>query len=241
MAAQTDSRAPTRLSEPHHTGSPRRGNRRALILMALAAVGVALASYRFVFLGLEASFFVMLAQIEARPLAFLIHVAASPIALAIGAIQFFPRLRTARPRLHRWLGRLYGLAILAGGLAGLVMAPTSVGGPVAGWGFGLLAVIWIAVTAQAVRLAMAGRFDAHRRWMIRSYALTFAAVTLRIYLPFFMAAGIEYPAASVYLAWLAWVPNLVAVEWWLRRRGSRRREHPSDARPASMRLGRLAD
>lgn len=202
---------------PTTSASPTRSSRRGLWLTAVLSIGVALASYRFLFLGLEASFAVMLEQIQARPLAFLIHVAASPVALAIGAVQFFPRLRAARPGLHRWLGRTYGLAILAGGVAGLVMAPTAVGGPLAGLGFGLLALAWLFTTGQAVRLAMARRFDEHRRWMIRSFALTFAAVTLRIYLPMFMGAGFDYPAASVWLAWLCWVPNLLVVEWWLRR------------------------
>ncbi|MEZ5660921.1 MAG: DUF2306 domain-containing protein [Burkholderiaceae bacterium] len=214
------------VSNPHHaplaggreTG---RGSRRWLITKAVSSVLVALVSYRFLFLGLAPAFQELTAQISAAPLAFLIHVAASPIALAVGAIQFFPAMRARRPALHRWLGRVYGLAILAGGLAGLVMAPTSVGGPVAGWGFGLLAVIWVAVTAQAVRLAMAGRFAEHRRWMIRSYALTFAAVTLRLYLPLFFANGYDYAQASVWLAWLAWIPNLLAVEWWLRRQAPR--------------------
>src|SRR5690606_34610916 len=124
------------------------------------------------------------------------HVVASPVALAIGAVQFLPRLRAARPGLHRWLGRAYGVAILVGGLGGLAMAPTASGGPVATWGFGLLAVLWIGTTAQAVRLAMARRFVEHRRWMARSYALTFGAVTLRLYLPFFLIGGMDYAQAS---------------------------------------------
>ena len=50
-----------------------------------------------------------------------------------------------------------------------------------------------------------------------SPSLTFAAVTLRLYLPFFFANGFSYTEASVYVAWMCWVPNLLAVEWWLRR------------------------
>ena len=58
----------------------------------------------------------------------------------------------------------------------------------------------------------------HRCWMIRSYALTFAAVTLRLELPlFFIFGGMEYPVASSYVAWLCWVPNLFIAELYLRR------------------------
>lgn len=48
--------------------------------------------------------------------------------------------------------------------------------------------------------------------MVRNFALTLAAVTLRIYLPASMIAGIEFEVAYPYIAWLCWVPNLVAAE-----------------------------
>jgi hypothetical protein len=53
--------------------------------------------------------------------------------------------------------------------------------------------------------------------MIRSFALTFAAVTLRLGLFPMMAAGMIYVEAIVWLAWLSWLPNLVVAELWLRR------------------------
>lgn len=187
---------------------------------ATLAVLVALVSYRFLFLDLSAAFPDMLGHIAERPLAFALHIVASPVALALGLLQFSSRLRSRRPAVHRWSGRAYALAVLAGGLAGLILAPGVSGGPVAAWGFGLLAVIWIAVTGQAVRSAMAARFVAHRRWMIRSYALTFGAVTFRLYLPlFFGLGGMDYAQASVWIAWLSWLPNLLLAEWWLAREG----------------------
>jgi hypothetical protein len=56
--------------------------------------------------------------------------------------------------------------------------------------------------------------------MIRNYALTFAAVTLRIYLGLFFAARMEFSDFYPSLAWLCWVPNLILTEWWLLRRNS---------------------
>src|SRR5260370_20371385 len=53
--------------------------------------------------------------------------------------------------------------------------------------------------------------------MIRSYALTLAAVTLRIYLPASQIAGIPFPDAYQTISWLCWVPNLVVAEWWILR------------------------
>jgi hypothetical protein len=54
--------------------------------------------------------------------------------------------------------------------------------------------------------------------MLRNYSLTFAAVTLRIYLP--LAAAIMHlsfiPSYRV-ISWLCWVPNLVVAEALVRR------------------------
>jgi uncharacterized membrane protein len=193
-------------------------SRSAFWFLAITSLLVALISYRFLALDLMQAFETMQSHILNQKTAFLVHITASPIALALGVFQFSHKLRQRWPRLHRLSGRIYALAILLGGISGLVMAFGAIGGAVAGWGFGLLAVLWIGVTAQAVRLAMQRRIADHRRWMMRSFALTFAAVTLRLYLPVFMASGMDYAAASVYVAWLCWVPNLFVAEYILRRK-----------------------
>jgi len=191
-------------------------------LFWLAALAIALVSYRFLALGLATAFPSMLGHITDRNLVFLMHIVASPIALVLGLFQFLPRLRETRPALHRWNGRAYGLAVLTGGIAGLILALGSFDRPVAALGFGTLAILWLGVTAQAVRSAMAGRIAEHRRWMIRSFALTFAAVTLRLALPFFFIfGGMNYPEASSYVSWLCWIPNLIIAELYLRRYSGR--------------------
>jgi uncharacterized membrane protein len=189
-----------------------------LPVAATFSVLIALMSWRFLAQGLGPAFPQMLGHIEATRLAFLVHVAAAPVALALATFQLMPRLRARRPRVHRWSGRVYGLAILVGGVGALVMAPGSNGGLVASIGFGLLGVLWIAFTGIGIARARAGDYAAHRRWMIRSFALTFAAVTLRLWLFPMMASGMAYEEAIAYLAWLAWVPNLVVAEAMLRRR-----------------------
>jgi hypothetical protein len=54
--------------------------------------------------------------------------------------------------------------------------------------------------------------------MIRSFALTFAAVTLRLYLPFPMIWGFEFIEGYRIIAWLCWVPNLLIAELWIHNR-----------------------
>ena len=78
------------------------------------------------------------------------------------------------------MGRIYIAACLVGGIAGLSIALYSTAGPIAGWGFFLLAVLWLITTTMAWSCALRRDFVAHERWMIRSFALTFAAVTLRL-------------------------------------------------------------
>jgi hypothetical protein len=190
----------------------------SLAFAAFLSLAIALASYRFLALGLPLSFPDMGGHIDGARLAFLAHISAAPVALAIATFQLMPGLRARRPGLHRWMGRGYALAILIGGLGALGMLPTANGGVAAQVGFGLLALCWMGSTAIAVIHARARRFAEHRRWMIRSFAFTFAAVTLRIQLPILIGAfGLSYVAAIAIQAWLCWVPNLVVAELVLAR------------------------
>jgi len=147
------------------------------------------------------------------PLAAYLHLAGAGIALAAGAFQHNGRIRTRYLNAHRWLGRTYVVSVLLGGSAALVLATMSQAGLVTHVGFGLLAVLWLFSTGMAYRYIRAGNQALHRRWMIRSYAFTFAAVTLRIYLPLSQVAGIPFDDAYQTISWLCWVPNLIVAEW----------------------------
>jgi uncharacterized membrane protein len=155
-----------------------------------------------------------------------IHVAGAVTALALGSLQFLPAPRRGASPPHRWIGRVYVVGCLVGGAAGLILAPGSSAGPIASAGFGGLAVIWIAVNLLGWRAAVQGRFAEHRRWMIRSWALTLAAVTLRLYLPMVVALHLPFLPWYRAIAFLAWVPNLIAAEFWLRRTASRVQTRP---------------
>jgi uncharacterized membrane protein len=155
-----------------------------------------------------------------------IHVAGAVTALLLGSVQFLPALRRGLSPPHRWIGRLYVMGCLVGGTAGLILALGSSAGPIASAGFGGLAVIWIVVTLLGWRAVLQRRFADHRRWMIRSWALTLAAVTLRLYLPLVTALDLPFLPWYRAISFLAWVPNLVAAELWLRRTGSRVRTLP---------------
>lgn len=142
------------------------------------------------------------------------HAFASILALLLGPFQFSVRLRQNHKVLHRWSGRVYlAVGVLVGGLAGLYMAQYAYGGQLARIGFAALALTWLYTGARAYLAIRHGAIDEHRKWMVRNFSLTLAAVTLRIYLPLSMAAGIDFSTAYPVIAWLCWVPNLVFAEW----------------------------
>lgn len=162
--------------------------------------------------------------------AFSVHVVAGGLALLLGPWQFWADLRRRLPRVHRWTGRTYLTAVGVGGVSALVMAPFNSAGFVGFFGFGTLAVLWFWTGWRGYRAIRSGDVRSHQAWMIRSFALTFAAVTLRawtglllgVQLPFVDGdAEVDAAFANAYAAvpFLCWLPNLVVAELLVRRRG----------------------
>jgi uncharacterized membrane protein len=158
-----------------------------------------------------------------------VHIVGGATALVLGPLQFWRGLRTRAPRLHRWTGRAYLAGVGIGGLAGLVIAPSSPAGYVGFFGFSALAALWLVTGWRAYRAIRHRDVRSHQAWMIRNYALTYSAVTLRIWLPILLLLPLvtgqpfdfDEAFANAYAAvpFLAWMPNLVFAEWLIRRRG----------------------
>lgn len=152
-------------------------------------------------------------RLVAMPLAVYAHLIGGAIAVGIGWVQFDASLRERRLSLHRWLGRTYLIAVLIGGVGGLALSTVSQEGMVSHLGFGTLAMLWLFTGGRGYQLIRAGDDVGHRRWMIRNYALTYAAVTLRYMLGPSLALGVQFSIAYPAISWLAWVPNLAIAEW----------------------------
>jgi len=154
----------------------------------------------------------------AQPVGLFCHIIGSMTAMLIGPFQFLPSLRRRWTNLHRGMGRVYLSGCLIGGSAGLYMAFFAHGGFPARVGFGMLAVLWLTTGAMALARIRVRRIAEHREWMIRSFALTFAAATLRIYLTIHgILLGTQLITLSetemyTAVAWLCWVPNLIFAE-----------------------------
>ena len=145
------------------------------------------------------------------------HIFAAAIALLLGPLQFSASLRRRLTRFHRISGRLYLLGVLLGGLGGLQLSLHAQGGLPARAGFFCLATLWLYTAVRAFAAIRNGNVVAHRRWMVRNFALTFAAVTLRLYLPSAGALGIPFELSYPVIAWACWIPNLVVAEWCFNR------------------------
>jgi uncharacterized membrane protein len=148
-----------------------------------------------------------------------LHIAGGIGALLAGPWQFSIRLRTRALNVHRWIGRFYLLSVGLGSIAGLAMATVSSEGLPTHLGFGFLALLWFFTGLQAYRAIRRREIELHRQWMIRNFALSLAAVTLRNELPLMLfALRWSFHLSYTIVSWLCWVPNLLVAEWMVRRK-----------------------
>jgi uncharacterized membrane protein len=181
-------------------------------VLVFSCVGVAL--YAISFLG-GRDFSAEVSANYAGYAVLLTHAVAAGVALALGPWQFVRSIRMRWPKVHRAMGKGYLIACLVGGAAGVALAVGTAFGNVARIAFILLGTFWIATTVLAYLAVRRRDFSNHRKWMIRSLALAFSAVTLRIYLPASLMSGFTFPEGYPLIAWACWVPNLLLAELYI--------------------------
>ena len=104
------------------------------------------------------------------------HVIFGLAALLIGPLQFSTRFRSRHLKLHRVLGRVYVISVLASAPTGVLLSMGRPGFP----GTSMQAFAWIVCTVTALITAMNRQIAAHRQWMARSYAVTFTFISTRV-------------------------------------------------------------
>lgn len=147
-------------------------------------------------------------------LGFYVHITTSLVVLVLGLLQFLPVLARRGPGLHRQLGKGYIIGILAlAAPSGLILARFANGGLAAQVGFTLQCLVWWLCTWRAYRAARQRQWSLHVEWMLRSYAVTLAALALRGE-SYIMYYAFQTKPIETYLTvtWLSWVGNLVLVE-----------------------------
>lgn len=146
---------------------------------------------------------------------FYVHVFTSPIVIISGLFQFNRWILKNYARIHRISGYAYILTVLfITGPAAFIMSLWANGGRIAQFSFVLLSILWIFFTYSAYHHVKKGSIDRHAKWMLRSYALTLSAVTLRFYAYLFDVFNLDLGPKETYilLAYIAWIPNLLIAE-----------------------------
>ena len=147
--------------------------------------------------------------------AFNFHILFSIFSLLAGLTQFSKYILTKYKKLHRVMGYIYILDVICvAGPSGLIMACYANGTIVSKTSFALLSVLWVGFTCMAIIKALKKDFTQHENWMIRSYALTLSAVSLRL-MAFVLPKFVHLTAHTEYalIAWLSWTINLLLAEW----------------------------
>ena len=87
------------------------------------------------------------------------------------------------------------------------------GGFYAGFGFIIMGMLWFYTTYMAFYKIIKKDVKAHIKWMIRSFSLSLAAVTLRLLVPILsLTFDMEHEFVVVITAWLSWIINLIIAE-----------------------------
>ncbi|MEE1963732.1 DUF2306 domain-containing protein [Allomuricauda taeanensis] len=198
-------------------------NKTAWAVFAILAIGIGLYPLMYFFSAeefglLQGKSKEVLANVLWR-IGFYGHIIFGGLALLTGWSQFSKKLRTKKLEFHRNLGKLYVLSALTSGICGVYIGFYATGGLVSSLGFISLGIVWLFTTTRAYAAIRKKDVSLHQGMMVYSYAACFAAVTLRIWLPFLTIILGEFLLAYKIVAWLCWVPNMVFAHLWVRRKG----------------------
>ncbi len=152
-------------------------------------------------------------------IAFFSHVYTSIFVLILGIFQFSTFIRNRFSRLHKTLGFAYVFLILfIASPSGFVMAIHANGDFWSKLSFVIQAVLWFVFTLKALQFAKQKAWKKHQNFMLRSYALTLSAISLRLF-KLLIVNTLELPPMDTYkiVAWLGWVFNIVVVEIYIRK------------------------
>lgn len=174
------------------------------------ALGIATYALILPYLGFSGPIHTRLMQLP--PLFFYMHTVGGAVALVLAPIQLFSSIPKT---MHKTLGILYVLSVTLSSIGGLYMAQEACGGLSSTVALSLLACIWIASTYAGVFYAIKGERKRHYIWMVRSAALTFAAITLRLLSPLLFEFFTLYQAQQI-IYWTCWPINLLIAECYLR-------------------------
>ncbi|MDR6736268.1 DUF2306 domain-containing protein [Sphingobacterium sp. 2149] len=143
--------------------------------------------------------------------AFFLHIIFAGLSLLVGCTQFGSKFRDKHLKLHRVIGKIYITSALIGAISGVYLGFYANEGAAAALGFIFLGLIWFMFTLTAFLVIRKGNILVHQKFMIYSYACTFAAVTLRVWYPLLVKMTDDSSFSYVTVAWLCWIPNILVA------------------------------
>ena len=142
-----------------------------------------------------------------------IHIILAVVALMTGPLGLSKRIRNKRPTIHRWNGRIYILSILLNMIPGYYVSFFANGGFLSIIGFLILNTLWLMTTINGYLYIIKKQISQHRNWMIRSFMLTYANLTIYIVVAIsHNALGFDYGHAYTLAVWLSFTVNLIIAE-----------------------------
>jgi uncharacterized membrane protein len=142
------------------------------------------------------------------------HMLGGTVAVLIGVMQLWLGATGRTGSLHRTLGKVYLGAVALGSIGAFYLAftiqvryfPYAIG-------LGSLATAWVLTSGMAYIAIRSGDIEQHREWMIRSYAVTFAFVTFRIFDNLFISWKIApEPEVDTAMAFACFAIPLMFIE-----------------------------
>jgi uncharacterized membrane protein len=150
----------------------------------------------------------------------MIHIIPGLLFMVLGPLQFVRRLRSRRPGLHRWMGRVVIVSGMIIGSTALVMSPQmAIGGANETAATMLFATLFLFALVKGFLAIRRGKVALHREWMIRAFAIGLAVATTRpIVGAFFATRSITHLTPHDFFGtafWLGFTINLIAAEAWI--------------------------
>jgi uncharacterized membrane protein len=150
----------------------------------------------------------------------MLHITPGLLFILLAPLQFVRRLRTRKPKLHRWTGRVVLVSGLIVGSSALMMSPQmAIGGPNETAATMLFAIVFLFSLCKAYIHVRKRRVALHREWMIRAFAVGFAVATIRpIVGIFFATSRLTHLTPHDFFGtafWLGFTIQFMVAEIWI--------------------------
>ncbi|WP_084679230.1 DUF2306 domain-containing protein [Flavobacterium reichenbachii] len=148
---------------------------------------------------------------------FYLHVYSAIFVLFTGFTQFNSVILKKQPIIHRNIGKLYVFTVLfLSAPSGFFIGIFANGGFYSQISFVSLSLLWFYFTLKGFLAIKSKNIVLHKTFMLRSFALTFSAVTLRLWKVVLVYLFQPSPM-DLYqiIAWLGWIPNLLIIEYYI--------------------------